>query len=175
MDKEKRAKAAQSNKIAQYTVTHPGTPLQASDQGNRTGVEEQNYSIGRDLGTIPGSQIALETKKDMKAIEMNNLGMDLQKGDRVMAQEDDVNKLKKEIKTLRAILVGLKYSMMYIEAHFKGTEDHCRQNNTQLVGFPEYEEGPAEEFFLEDRIVNMLKNGQLSRFFALLNGRIGCL
>ncbi|KAJ1116658.1 hypothetical protein NDU88_004864 [Pleurodeles waltl] len=168
MSKEKGAKAAQSNKINQYTV--PGHGPQESGPGDLSsqGPEEQFKATAEILAAIQGTRATLENKRDTMAIELNLLLLDRRKvAKRVTCMEEEVITLKREIKYIQTTVAGLKCSAMHMEEHIDDTEGCSSRNYICLIEFPKQAEGLFVELSLEDWIFNMLKPERLSKFFTI--------
>ncbi|KAJ1121758.1 hypothetical protein NDU88_000277 [Pleurodeles waltl] len=83
---------------------------------------------------IQGCHIALEGKMDTVAMEINHLGLDLQKvADRTTAVDNNVDYLKKYVQSLRAEVEGLKCSTTHTEERLEDAAGRLQR----LVGFPE--------------------------------------
>ncbi|KAJ1149927.1 hypothetical protein NDU88_002725 [Pleurodeles waltl] len=139
MGKYKGAKAAQTNKIDQYTVPNPSLQEPTQKEQTHQGPATQALATAEKQAAIQEIRLALESKMVTIAINVNHLHLDLHKvAERVIGVEYDITTLQQEIKTLQATVVDQRGSEMQMEGHLEDTKG-------PLIGFSQRVEGPLTE------------------------------
>ncbi|KAJ1205703.1 hypothetical protein NDU88_001131 [Pleurodeles waltl] len=111
MLKGKPQTGEQANKIVQYKL--PGLVPHKVGQGVQTNLEQREppHGTAEIRDAIRGSRVVLETKMDLKTMDINHLRLDLRKVvERVTTTKEEVTTLLKTVHDLQATVAGLKCS-----------------------------------------------------------------
>ncbi|KAJ1213702.1 hypothetical protein NDU88_001334 [Pleurodeles waltl] len=172
MGHHNRTDASQGNSMEQYTTTVvlPQRAARLEVSGDTAGMplNTEQPSIAELLAAIQGSWVALESKIETVAVEVNRLRADLRKvSDKVKVAEGSITELQSEVGMLRKQMVQATSTVGRLEPRLEDAEGRSQLNNVRLLGFPECAEGSATESFVENWIRDVLQPTGLSRVFVV--------